>query len=315
MKNARIALVLIIALIVSSCNSSQDKLTIQTEEVTGNKLEPATSTPPIATATQQAEVIMKSDIPYVQDGFEEQVLDIYLPGIENGPFPTLFMIHQGRGSKEQLAPWGNFFANKGFVAVSINHRQWPEHSYPNHVEDSYCALAWLHENADQYNVDVENIFAIGHSAGATLAATLGVIDDPQPYLKNCPYPLPDKNWVRGVISLTGIFDYSTVVEESPALNSYVVELLGGTQEEIPEIWGEASPSTWLQGTEPPFLLIHGAADSVIPPSQSEAFADSLYLSGIDVELILIQGADHNQITGSDQSMKAVETFLNRVIGD
>ena len=84
------------------------------------------------------------NVPYVPDGHIDQKLDIYLPTSGDGPFPALFMIHQGGGRKEQLAFWGRSFAERGYAAISINHRQWPDHRYPADVEDAFCALAWVH---------------------------------------------------------------------------------------------------------------------------------------------------------------------------
>ena len=62
----------------------------------------------------------------------------------------------------------------------------------------------------------------------------------------------------------------------------MVELLGGTYEELPEIWAQASPASWVNGNEPPFLLIHGELDQSIPPSQSQEFDEILESAGDEV---------------------------------
>ena len=276
---------------------------------------PPTETPiPVPSPTpflSSVEVIR--DMFYVPDGLSEQRLDIYSPTSGDEPFPVLFMIHGGGGRKEQMAFWGRTFAEKGYAVVSIDHRQWPDHDYPAHVEDAFCALAWVHANAVNYNFDTRNVFAMGHSAGGTLVAMLGVVDDPSRYTKECPHALPEDERVQGIIPFTGIFDYATAIEQSFRLEEYAIELLGGGLDEVPEVWAEASAATWVDGSEPPFLLIHGAADSNISPSQSRDFIKLLEGSGVEVELLLIPEAGHEQITGSEQSLQAVEEFLAQLL--
>ena len=274
---------------------------------------PSTKTPmPIPSATQiPSPVEVIRDVPYVPDGNLLQELDIYLPTSGNGPFPTLFMIHEGNGRKEQLAVWGRTFAEKGYAAVSINHRQWPDYSYPSHLEDAFCALAWVIMNADTYPFDPHQIYVMGHSAGGTIAAMLAVVEDRAIFLESCPHQIPEGIRVQGAIPFTGIFDYTTAIVQSPLLEDYAVGMFGGGLDEIPEIWTQASANNWVDGSEPPFLIIHGAADSNIPPGQSIDFAEVLNSAGVQVELLLIPDASHTQITGSQEAMQAVEAFLTQ----
>ena len=271
----------------------------------------ACSTPeaPLPTSTTKpVEVI--NDQTYHSDEDENHLLDIYLPNDKEGPFPVLVMIHGGNGDKRDLIIWGHTFAKKGFAAISINHRQWPDHQYPAHIEDAFCALAWIFNSSEIYPFDTDQIFVMGHSAGGTLAAVMGVVNDPAKYMGSCPNPLPDNKSIKGVITFTVIFDYITAAEESPALGNYAIELLGGSSEEMPAIWQEASPASWVDISDPPFLIIHGEDDQSISPEQSRQAADILKEIGVAVQLILIPGASHNQIKSSSQSMDAVEVFLS-----
>jgi acetyl esterase/lipase len=276
---------------------------------------PPTDTPtpfPSATPTiPPVETI--GNVSYVPDGYFDQKLDIYLPTSGDGPFPTLLMIHQGGGRKEQLASWGRSFAERGYAAISINHRQWPDYRYPADVEDAFCALAWVHANAPTYGFDADHIFALGHSAGGSLVAMLGVVDDPTLYLEDCPHTLPDSNWIHGVIPFTGIFDYASAAERSINLDDYANGLLGGSLEEKPETWARASAITWIDGSEPPFLLVHGGNDSTISPTNSSDFAEALEAAGVEVELLIVPNANHAQITKSEESLQAVEAFLAELL--
>lgn len=273
----------------------------------------AQETPAPTTTPKPKAVEVIKDQAYLPDGSENHLLDLYLPNTIEGPFPVLIMVHGGNSDKSDLVIWGQTFARKGYAAISINHRQWPDHSYPAHVEDAFCALAWIVNSAADYSLDPEQIVVMGHSAGGTLAAMLGVIDTPEEFLVNCPHPLPDNHAIKGVIAFTVIFDYLTAAAESPALEEYAIDLLGGSYQEIPEIWQKASPANWVDGNDPPFLLIHGGNDQSISPEQSIQAAGILQEAGVAADLLLIPDASHMQIKGSSQSMEEVENFLSDIL--
>ena len=267
---------------------------------------------PMPTPSPKAVIVIR-DQAYHPDENDDHLLDIYLPNNIEGPFPVLVMIHGGSSDKNDLIVWGQTFARKGYAAISINHRQWPDYSYPSHVEDAFCALSWIIKSADVYAFDPDQIVVMGHSAGGTLAASLGVINKSEKYLENCPHPLMNNDPIKGVIAFTVIFDYLTAAAESPNLEDYTIDLLGGSYDEIPEVWLEASVVNWVDGNDPPFLLIHGGNDQSISPEQSIQAADILKDAGVDVELLLIPGASHMQIKSSSQSMEAVEQFISEII--
>ncbi len=275
---------------------------------------PPTETPePTATRTVLPTVQSIHNIAYVPDGVNQQVLNLYLPPEGEGPFPTVLLIHGGGGCMLDLADLATQLARQGYAAVSMNFRDFPSYSYPAAVEDAFCSLGWLHANAETYQLDTERIYALGHSMGGTLAAMLAVVDDPAIFMSDCPHTLPEANRIHGVVTYTGIFDY-TSPSMTNALISYAGRYLGGTKAAIPEIWSQASPITWLDGSEPPFLLIHGEADDNIPPEQSQAFAAALQATGVQNELLLIPEADHFDIIGSQVTLEAALEFLTALVG-
>jgi acetyl esterase/lipase len=271
-----------------------------------------TNTPtiiPSPTVTSLPFQIIK-DISYVPDGFFEQKLDIYLPTNEKGPFPTIIMVHSGGGRKEELAYWGRYFAELNYAAISINHRDMPEYNYPDHIADAFCSLAWLHTHSSEYAFDPNSIFAMGHSNGGTIAAMLGVVDDAAIYLRDCPYSLPDGKWVSGVIPFGGVFNYASIAENSVNMRDYCHDLFGGDIDEKPEKWSQGSPITWIDGSEPPFLIIHGAADHTISPNQSKELDQVLRNAGVAVDLFIVPNANHAQVTKSENVIQLVLDFMN-----
>jgi acetyl esterase/lipase/sugar lactone lactonase YvrE len=249
------------------------------------------------------------DVAYIEDGQRHHQLDVYLPEDGEGPFPTLLVMHGGGRDKRDLAHWARHFAGQGYAVISINYRDVNLFDYPAPVRDAFCALAWTHANAEAYGLDATRIVALGHSAGGTLAAMLGTVDDPDLFTAECPHELPKADWLQGAIPFTGIFDYAGAVQSSPERRPRTERYLGSRLDQDPETWAEASAATWVDGSEPPFLLIHGTRDNIIQTGQSVEFAEILKQAGVDAELLLIPDADHGAIVHTEQSFDAVEDFL------
>lgn len=267
------------------------------------------STPPRPT---QIPFEISRDLAYIPGGDPKQKLDIYLPMSGNKPFLTLVLIHGGGRDKQDLAHWAQYFVERDYAVISINFRDMNRASYPAPVQDAFCALAWIHARAGTIGFDTGRIVVLGHSAGGTLAAMLGTVDDVSLFTEPCPGQMPETGWIQGVITFTGTFDYVSAVQYSPERSSPLAGYLGTSLDQDPTTWAEASAATWVDGSEPPFLLIHGLDDTTIEPDQSMNFASLLEQAEIDVELLLIPDADHDEIIRSVQSLEAVENFLARL---
>lgn len=249
------------------------------------------------------------NVAYVEGGDRTQKLDIYLPLDANAPFPVLLAIHGGHGDKHEMAPLAEYFSERGYAVVTINFRDMPQHSFPAPVEDAFCALGWVYANAQYYGFDTTRIAAVGFSAGADFAAMLGAVDDAAPFLTSCPYNLPFPERVAAVITFTGVFDLRAAAQLSAGHLDYYNRFVGDSQENAPEQWDAASVMSWVTGGEPPFLLIHGAADDNILPSFSEHFAAVLEESGVRVSTYFVEGETHMGIIRNEDAFGAAEAFL------
>ena len=123
---------------------------------------------------------LTSDIPYVENGHERQVLDVYTPErAVDGSLPVMFWIHGGGwqvGDKSDVGVKPKVLTERGFVFVSTNYRLLPDVEMDVLIRDVAKSLGWVHRNIAKYGGDPKRIFVGGHSAGAQLAALI-CIDD------------------------------------------------------------------------------------------------------------------------------------------
>jgi acetyl esterase/lipase len=314
------ALILIISLVFSSCASPRPDPTSvvepATKEPTGTAFDPTSTTPPYR---------IERDIEYVPGGGAYQSLDVYLPTVGEGPFPTILAIHGGgfrARSKSLYLFIGKHFAGKGYAFVSTNYRLSQKASYPAQVEDVFCALSWIHANQDVYGFDPEQIYVWGGSAGAYLAGMLGTVNSTANYLKGCPHELPESNLLAGMILFYGFYDF-TKTNSLDAFPEHSIEndlepYWGASYAELaPDRLAEMSPMSWIDGDDPPALLIHGTKDAAVATWMSDDFSTALNDAGVVTELVLIDAGhafELEPLSGPEmsRSLEAIDSFLTRV---
>ncbi len=326
----------VVTVLISACGSGQTMSTntpepTQTLRPSSTPVPTATSVPPTETPTPipsptptlpptptEKPYEKISDIPYA-DADPRQKLDVYLPTSGEGPFPTLLAFHEGNfnggsnnGSKADLRNQARYFAEQGYAVVTPNHRFTPQYIYPAQVQDAFCSLAWVHANADTYDFDTGRIVALGLVSGGNLAAMLGVVDDPTLYMEGCPHELPEENWIQGVATFTGVFDFTNDVYGRYAEREHYVAYLGGELDETAETWREASPINWVDGNDVPFVLIHGSAsDERINSSESVGFRNALKEAGVEVKISIID-TTHSMLRESLASYRAIEALFAQI---
>jgi len=314
--NKIICLSILVLVIFSACTQAE------ISEATATQVPsevPATETPePTPT---QIRVEMLESIPYAEEN-PFQKLDVYLPPTGDKPYPTILAIHGGGfvvHSKTIYKLLARHYAKQGYAFVSINYRLLPRDSYPAQVEDSFCALAWLHAHQDEFGFDPNRVIVTGGSAGGYLAAMLATIDDPGIYLEDCPHEYPSGGAVQAAVIYYGLYDF-TNMEDYPGGSEPLEPFFGAEYEDIPvEKIEEMSPIKQIDGSEPPFLILHGTDDTSVPSVMSERFAEALERAGVEVELVLLPDVGHGfeftPVTGEEMtlSLSKIEAFLERVL--
>jgi acetyl esterase/lipase len=188
---------------------------------------------------------------------------------------------------------GDALNQKGFLVASVNYRLGPDEPWPAQIVDAKCAIRYLRANAKALDIDPKDIGIWGHSAGANLASLVGAAGpdvgwDIGPYL-NQP------STVEAVADFAGPSNLLTLGEEGAAdlVHDNFVSLLGPVPaEQVPAELKAASPVTYVSTDDPPFLIIHGDMDPIVPLSQSEELASALESVGVPVSLVVVKGGGH-----------------------
>jgi acetyl esterase/lipase len=252
--------------------------------------------PPPAPLPQGTKVL--EDLAYVEGGHERQKLDLYLPPA-GSRWPLVVAIHGGAfrmGSKEN-EPAGAFVA-RGFAVAAINYRLSQHAAFPAQIEDAKAAVRWLRASAARYGYDPDRIASYGSSAGGHLAAMLGTTGDVKAFDVGANLGVSSR--VQAVVDFFGPTDFrqmdahrlspQAMVHDTP--DSPESQLVGGPIRDNPEKVARANPITYVSKDDPPFLIIHGDADLLVPHHQSELLEAALRKAGVPVRLVTIEGGPH-----------------------
>jgi acetyl esterase/lipase len=237
---------------------------------------------------------------------QNHMLDVYQPQIE-GALPTLILLPSAGYLKVYMADTAEFFVRRGYAVVTSDKTLGP---YPHNAQDSFCALAWMYANAETYNFDTERIALVGFSHGGALAAFMVTVDDVGKFMDGCPHALPEEDYVRGVVTVAGFFDYAIWIPGASEGGFYY-----GYFNQNMEEMREASAMFWVDGSEPPFLLIHGENDRQNDPNQSIEFEALLSEAGAEVELMMLPNLIHDNITTSPKVLLEINDFLTSLFSE
>ena len=260
------------------------------------------------------------DIVYSQSGMK---LDIYKPVETITSLPVIVFIHGGAwrvGDKESVSfglPY-NEMVEQGYVFVSINYRLSDEATFPAQIHDCKAAIRWIRAHAKEYNIDPERVGVWGPSAGGHLAALLGTSDGIRDLEGDGGNPQYSSS-VQAVCDFYGPTDLIRMSELKGELDKESPEslMIGGPLLENADKVNRANPITYITGNSPPFLIVHGEKDAVVPPDQSQILYDALLKTNIEAELQIIPEAIHgfNGISAEqlDQIKQMVIGFFNRYL--
>lgn len=261
------------------------------------------------------------NIPYVENGHRNQVLDLYLPEqTSDKPLPLMIWIHGGAWmAGSQANPPVLYLVGKGFAVASIQYRFSQDAIWPAQAFDCKAAIRFLRANAAKYNFEPERFGVGGDSAGGHLAAFIGTSGD----VKQMEGDLGNTNVssrVQAVVDWFGPTDllvmgqqsgpHSMIKHDGP--DAPEAHLLGGPVQEKQDLAKTANPLTYISKGDPPFLIMHGDSDQLVPLAQSVILAKALIDAGVEVTMKTIPGAGHEGPQfRSAESQRLIEDFLSR----
>ncbi|KQN69649.1 alpha/beta hydrolase [Sphingomonas sp. Leaf62] len=210
---------------------------------------------------------------------------------------------------EKYSEMRTALARAGFVVAAAEYRVVPD-KFPALVQDGKAAVRYLREHAADYGIDPARIGVIGDSAGGYVAQMLGTTNGERAFDKG---DFTDRSSdVQAAVTLYGISDLRSIgegfsdavqkVHQSPAVTEALLvngpafgTFAGASIVSNPEKALAASSIGHMKGKKPPFLIMHGTADTLVSPMQSRHLYDALKAGGNDAELILVDGAAHGDI--------------------
>jgi acetyl esterase len=256
-------------------------------------------------------------IRYGEVAGRDLLLDVYSPPLRERLRPAVLLIHGGGfvgGSRTDadIISAARHLAQAGYVAFAIDYRlvdlAQPGPVWPAPLDDVQRAVRWLRTQAPAYGVDPERIGAYGISAGAGLAAHLGVRESAEPADRDLA---AFSSRVRCVVALAGPMD-GTIPSANPSDVDVAQALFGGTVTQVPAVYRDASPVAHVDPTSAPFLVVHGVHDTVVPVAHARRLVAVLQEAGIAVDYVEYPDAGHDVFAWERVGARTL-AFLDRYL--
>jgi acetyl esterase/lipase len=226
---------------------------------------------------------IERDIVYSEQ--RELRLDVYRPAHVDGTNRALVVFFHGggwtTGGKAQYQFVAEALLSQGYVVVVPEYRLYPAAKFPGFVEDAAEAVAWAHRHAIEQGADAARVFVMGHSAGAHIGAMVTFDERFLLALEG------DSSWIRGFIGLAGPYDFLPFTEQ------YLEQVFAPADQ-----YADTQPINFVDGSEPPALLLHGLDDTVVWPRNSERLAAKISAKGGQVTERYYEDMSHGGILGA-----------------
>lgn len=243
-----------------------------------------------------------SNIPYAGDTVLKHLLDIYLPAKSGTNTPLVVWIHGGAwmlndkyADMSYMQNTVKSFIDSGYALASIDYRYSTTAVFPAQIKDCNEAVQFLYDHAAKYNLDKNRIAVIGFSAGGHLASLMALsnnnnVKEFYPPGKKINFKIRcafDFYGPSDLVMLATNPDTSVNNERNP-----VSILLGAMPVDRPDLAKVASPVTYVDKNDPPFLIVQGEKDESVPNTESKILSSWLTLAGVRNKLIIVPGAPH-----------------------
>lgn len=250
--------------------------------------------------TANVEFSVERDLVYATVADNELLLDAYVPNGKKTR-PGILVVHGGAwrsGSKRQLAYYARELAGRGYAAFAIDYRLAPEFPFPAQIEDCRSAVRWVRQNAKKYGVDSGRIGAIGYSAGGHLVALLGCTGTDEKH---------KQSRVQAVVAGGAPCDFRNLPERSRILAYW----LGGTRDQLPDLYKAASPAAFVSAASPPMFFYNGADDRLVKPDSPREMVEALQAVKVDAAIHIVAGGGHIAAALNQDALGRAWEFFDR----
>ena len=270
---------------------------------------------------------------YAGDSMVYHMLDVYLPEIKKPTYPAVVLIYGsawfGNNLKgTDLATLGKALLDAGFAVVTPNHRSSTDAKFPTQINDIKAVIRFIRANAAKYQIDTSFIGITGSSSGGHLAALTGSSGFVKQYTVgsatadiegNVGEYLTYSSSVDAVVDWFGPTDFLLMdscgsAHVHNAANSPESSLIGGPIQDNPEKCSLANPITYIDSNDPPFLILHGDADPLVPHCESELLFNALQKANVSSQFILVPGAQHGPGLFIDKYFSIMTDFFTVQFG-
>lgn len=273
-------------------------------------------------ATMKGQVRLIENVTYSAVDSEAVKMDILAPWsqrydyLESQPRPLIVFVQGSswrRPTMGEEIPQLVQFVRAGYVVATVQHRNSLDgHAFPAFLQDVKTAIRFLRAHADQYAIDPERVAIWGTSSGANASLLVALTPDDHRY-KTAEYA-DQSDAVNAVVSCfapTDVIDTFKNADQVPGSDILQYSLFGADRGKWDTIKRQMSPLYQIQdGKEyPPFLLLHGDADKVVPYHQMEDMYHALQEHGVTVEAYRVKGANHERDFWSQRVYDIVKEFL------
>ncbi len=270
------------------------------------------------------------DVDYVGDGFIGHRMDIHLPVKGKAPFPVVVAIYGSaffsNSSKANVFNdgWGQKLLEAGFAVVSINHRSSRDAIFPAQLHDVKAAIRFVRANSQKFKLDNSFIGITGWSSGGHLSALAGTTSSTKmdkihgldiDIDGNLGNFIQVSSHVNAVVDWFGPTDFLIMDQCGSTMSHNDVKspesmLIGGPIQENADKCALANPISYVNKSNPPFLIFHGDKDPLVPHCQSEKLFEKLQSNGVKSELVIIPGGQHGPGVMIDKYYEKAIIFFN-----
>ncbi|WP_443749634.1 alpha/beta fold hydrolase [Asticcacaulis solisilvae] len=247
---------------------------------------------PVSTFQAGQQVLF--DRRYKTIGARELRIDIFLPPPGIAKHQGIVLVHGGAwrsGSKSHFYALANLLAQRGYAVFLPEYRLAPEARYPAGLVDVDDAIVWVKSHADEFGIPKDKLALGGASSGGQMASLLAY-SAPEALYKSSP---ADDTSVNALVDLDGVLDFTTPMalhyENAAGPKSPAAQWLGGSYEQAPRLWKQASAVTHISQAAPPTLIL--SSGLVRFTAGSDEVRDALARSGTRYEFFAFQNAPHD----------------------